>query len=264
MDEILEGLYGRVDWAAAAGLVHVAAIGHEPPSAIAIGRAAPASEMDRFVLGFSRARADVILTTGAILRSEPSLVHRYSSVAAESERFERWRVRVLGRASRPELCVLSHSGDFPPDHPALRAGTSGVVWTSAAGAERLGRRLGRGWRVEAAIDPKDSIVESVESAIDHLRRDRAAPTISVEAGPSVSSLLYPAAANAPSTSACRSAYWVEELLLSRFGGSLAAEAIGPAFVTASRIAARFGGPRSVARVREASGPWEFERYAVEA
>ena len=53
-----------VDWRSASGRVHVAAIHHASGCALAIGPSAPRSASDRFVLGFARARADVIVTTG--------------------------------------------------------------------------------------------------------------------------------------------------------------------------------------------------------
>ncbi|MEM9177489.1 MAG: hypothetical protein AAGC67_19915, partial [Myxococcota bacterium] len=138
IDERASALYGVVDWRRAAGLIHVAAI-HGPSNRIlAIGPASPPSPIDRFVLGLARARSDVLITTGGILRAEPDLVPRYAEEAGAEAAFAEWRRRTLERASPPRLLVLSATGRFPADHPALQAGT-GWIWTSAEGARRMGR-----------------------------------------------------------------------------------------------------------------------------
>jgi riboflavin biosynthesis pyrimidine reductase len=261
IDEI-DALYGRVDWAAAEGLLHVAAIALTPPRAIAIGPAAPASETDRFVLGFARARADVIVTTGSILRAEPELTHAYSSDSAENAAFALWREGSLGRAESPQICVLSQSGRFPTDHPAIRGAHAGIVWTTPEGAHRIGEDLGSRWTVEPGIAPGGGLPGSIEAMIAHLRSQMGARAISIEAGPTVSGGLYPAGSTEPEASVCRPTCWVDELLLSRYCGELAREAVGPAFVAPERIARRFGTARSRTPREESSGSWLFERYST--
>ena len=78
VDRRVAALYGEVDWRGARGVLQVAAVADRAWVAIAIGPAAPSSATDRFVLGFARARSDAIVTTGAILRAEPDLVHELS------------------------------------------------------------------------------------------------------------------------------------------------------------------------------------------
>jgi len=148
----IEALYGLVDWQNETGILHVAAVAGEPPCAIAIGPSSPASPMDRFVLGFARARADVILTTGAILRAEPELVHCYAEQALADAAFASWRRRVLGRAGPPALVVLSASGIIPDDHPALAAVERGFLWTTPEGQLRLAGASIAGLVVEAATE----------------------------------------------------------------------------------------------------------------
>lgn len=146
----IEALFGPgIDWRLETGVVHVAAIGASPRAALAVGPDTPRSAADRFVLGFARARADVIVTTGAILRAEPQLVHRTSEDPSEAAAWAGWRAEVLGRAEAPALLVLSASGAIDPAHPALQAAARTIVWTTAAGRERLGP-LGAG-RVEVVV-----------------------------------------------------------------------------------------------------------------
>ena len=126
-----------IDWRRAGGVVHVAAIGANPRGALAVGPGEIGSSTDRFILGFARARADAIVTTSAILRSEPALVHRTSEDPAEEEAWGAFRRAVLGRREEPELVVLSNRGELPRDHPALRRSGGVVVLTGPLGRARL-------------------------------------------------------------------------------------------------------------------------------
>ncbi len=259
----IEALYGRVDWRAAVGVLHVAAIHAESERVIALGPAAPRSPLDRLVLGLARARADVIVTTGAILRAEPALVHRYADDDADEAAFRAWRADTLGRFEPPRLVVMSQSGDIPLDHPALVEGRPAFVWTSADGRAQLADRAvrqrasDRARRVDLATE-LPSIAAAGPSqtglggAIARVRARIEAETISVEAGPSASAALYVERLGASAG--------VDELLLSRFEGALAPSAIGPAFVSSDARRRVFGAPVSGVRIEEPSGPWRFERY----
>ena len=135
--ERANALYGQVDWTAATGLLHVASI-HGPSSrTLAIGSASPPSPTDRFVLGLARARADVLVTTGSILRAEPDLVHRYAEQVGDDRAMGEWRRRVLGAEAPPRLLVLSATGRFRTDHPAFVSG-AGWIWTTQEGARGIG------------------------------------------------------------------------------------------------------------------------------
>ena len=241
--ERLENLYGRVDWRSARGRLHVAAIHGPTRRVIAIGPAAPPSATDRFVLGFARARASVIVTTGAILRSEPELTHRFAEDASEAEALQEWRASVLGMESPPRLLVLSASGDFPFDHPALEEG-EGWIWTTPEGRARVGaNRPG----FEVVVGRARGVAE----ALDFLARDPSNHTLLVEAGPSTSGGLYVSRAG------------LQELLLSSYSGPLAVTASGPLFIDSARVESTLGPARSAHVHREASGSWRFERFRSE-
>ncbi|MCP4908064.1 MAG: hypothetical protein GY910_24090 [bacterium] len=258
----IEELFGIVEWRRATGLLHVAAIAGSPPRAIAIGPDAPASPTDRFVLGFARARADAIVTTGAILRAEPDLVHCYAEEVEENATFARWRSRVLGKSGPPALIVLSASGAFATDHPALAAVEDIIVWTTSEGRARLAEGGATALLIEASAACGECLRTSVHAAIERVRSCLNAGTILIEAGPTISSTLYPDPRGDDSHRVA--ARWIDELLLSRFEAELEPRASGPVFVPKVRVTARFGGALSATRIDEASGPWSFERYRVES
>ena len=84
----------------------------------------PRSPYDWFALNLSRARADLIVLTGAILRDEPSLT---GNVLAEYKAaLEEWRRQVWGRQYPPAVCVLT-AGPVDFRHP-LFDGTEGDVF----------------------------------------------------------------------------------------------------------------------------------------
>jgi riboflavin biosynthesis pyrimidine reductase len=250
----ISSLYGDVDWTRARGILHVMAILGQGDAVVAMGPAAPRSATDRFVLGLARARAELILTTGAILRSEPNLQHRYAEDEETNESFAHWRRSVLGLVGPPALLVLSRSGDFSADHPALRAARVGMVWTSKAGREWLGPIAGR-LSVEAGIAEGSGAVSLAETVGALLRAARArfdAETVLIEAGPTLSDEFYQLSSTGPPR--------VDELLLSRFEGELASEAIGPSFASSAEIPRLFPEAPTKVRVEEPGGIWRFERY----
>jgi len=62
---------------------------------VRVGPHAPRSETDGFALALARARADVIVTTGQILRDEPGLQHEIGSASGID--FAAWRRGWVGR-----------------------------------------------------------------------------------------------------------------------------------------------------------------------
>jgi len=252
-------LYGTVDWPKANGVIHVAAMGAVSQAVIIPGENAPVSETDRFILAAARARADAIVTTGAILRSEPELRHVPSSFEAENSAFREWRCDRLERSGSPQLIILSASGDFPLEHPALDTSRSGFVWTTEEGATNLRRRAGaRLGNLEIIVgSPTDP---AVLGAIDHAQVTRGMETILIEAGPSASASLYSRASLDTSTRTPGSGLVGRELLLSRFEDELAAEATGPAFPSRATVAACFATPPSETQIEDASGHWSIMRY----
>ncbi|MAG31593.1 MAG: hypothetical protein CL908_11965 [Deltaproteobacteria bacterium] len=258
----IASLYGEVDWRSATGVLHVAAIAAEPRVAIRMGPAAPRSSTDRFVLGFARARADAIVTTGAVLRAEPELVHRYGDDPDSQAAFSVWRERELGRREAPSLVVFSGSGDFPLDHPAIRAARAGFVWTTPEGAARLGGSVGN-LSLEVDAAPGATAPDSFARLIEAARRRADSKTISIEAGPSAVAALYTGGRAAPGPPAAGDSAGrphVDELLLSTYEGPLAIAAVGPPFVSQAAVDACFRRPPTGVTFEEASGPWRFERY----
>lgn len=243
VDERVCALFGEVDWSSASGVLHVAAIHGESNRILAIGPRSPVSPMDRFVLGFTRARADVLVSTGAILRAETGLVHRYGETDAEEAALVAWRADRLGRRQRPSLLMLSESGRFERDHPAF-AGGRGWIWTTSVGAEVIGRPP-PGFEVVVA----EEAGASVERALDFVLRSSPGGTVSIEAGPTVTRSLYASAEGCP----------VDELLLSRFDGSVHPDAMGPAFAEVGAPLRCLGPARSSRQFDEESGAWTFMR-----
>lgn len=262
IDSTLERLYGVVAWPLATGLLQVAAIHRPSQRILALGPEAPASATDRFVLGFARARADALLTTGAILRAEPDLVHRYADDEAGDRAWAAWRRDRLGREDRPCLLVLSGSGRFRSDHPALATG-HGWIFTTPAGRARIGEPPAG---FEVVVDDGDAPAATApQRAVADYEAVATRPTIVIEAGPRTASAFHPPAVNAPSTPTAPSTRphrLVDELLLSSFDGAIAPSVAGPLFVARSRRFARFGAPVAHRRIDEPSGSWRFERYVA--
>ena len=281
LDAELTALFGsETDWRRETGLLQVTAIDARGRSVIAIGPGAPASATDRFVLGFARARADAIITTGAILRAERDLVHRFSDERREDEAWWGWRADQLGRREAPCLLILSLRGEIPFDHPALAGSARAIVWTSQAGQARLGRAGGRfevrvgiaGGSQETlphACGPEHpSAAEALSDAYHWLRDEVGAETVAIESGPGATLGLYEAAGGdsakiALAASSSPRIARVDELLLSVYAGIAPTPVSGPAFPPTEHLAAYFSGteqPGTRVRVEEPSGAWFFERY----
>ncbi|MCB9722533.1 MAG: dihydrofolate reductase family protein [Spirochaetaceae bacterium] len=246
----MAALYGGTSWHASSGLLHVASIAWPSRRVIAIGPAAPPSETDRFVLGFARARADVVVTTGAILRAEPELTHAYAEESGLAAAFAAWRRVTLERERPPRVVVLSASGGLPRDSRALRGAAECLVWTGRAGARRLAQDgpSGVAIAIDEALDLEPQ--QSLARLLRWLFAEAGAETVLLEAGATTTSALY-SRAGAPE---------VDELLLSGFEGPLRSEAEGPPFASAAAVERVLGAPRSEAHVDEPSGPWRFQRY----
>jgi len=253
IDERLTALYGEVDWRAAKGVVQVAAIAAQDRAVIIPGPAAPASETDRFVLAAARARADAIVTTGAILRSEPDVRHDPAEDPSENQAFLGWRRDRLAKSLEPMIVVLSASGDVSVEHRAIRAAASGFVWTTSDGAARLRSRNGERLANLDVVEG-DPDLDGVLGAIRRLVAFPGVETVLVEAGPNASAPLY-ARAQLPG-----SEEFGHELLLSRYEGELAEAAVGPRFISSTTIAKRFEAPPHEARIEDSSGEWTILRY----
>lgn len=237
---LLRTLYGRDTFADDTGVVHVlAAFAHgDRRDVIRIGPAAPRSATDGFVLGFSRARADAILTTGKILRDEPDL--RYDLPEADRDGLSAWRREIHGRHAPPKVVILTRALDIDPRHPIFRSWAQPVLFTTPAGAQAWRSRL----PVPVVADPQCS----ARSAIAWARR-AGLRSISIEAGPSTALELY------------RDPCVVDEVLLSLARVVPAAGAAGGPFLSRDELRRIATLCSSYAR-DESSGPWTFERWRL--
>lgn len=211
-------------WQAADGALHVLATGPD----------APRSRTDRFVLQVSRARADAIVTTGKILRDEPALRCRPSPESLP------WR-DTLGKSRLPTVLVLTSGHELPLEHPVFEGET--VLLTGVEAASRLSHSSFRHPpRIVGHAEP------SLRAAIDHLRDELGARSISIEAGPSSAQSLY----DEPRR--------VDELMLSLFQAPELPTRLRvgrlPALAELARLLPAASQPREV---EEESGVWSFRR-----
>ena len=250
-----KGLAGRIDdlygggLPRDAGLVHVAAVWASPEGGLVnlrIGPQTPESPTDRFVLDLARARADAIISTGAILRAEPALTHLPAPQhrAAMSD----WREASLGRDQPPLLAVLSRGRDIQLAHPAFHDWARPMLFTTHEAARRLAAECGvAGIELESGAEP------TLAGLVGVLERERGCRTILLEAGPSTTRPLYAEGpADAPS---------VDELMLSVCRVPMLPEAaIGAPFAAVGQIRAAGLDLQSERALVEPSGPWSFQRW----
>jgi riboflavin biosynthesis pyrimidine reductase len=172
-DEI-EDLFGVRELPRNAGVLHVTALSLHPEElrTIAIDEHSPQSKRDTFALQLGRARADVIIITGKLLRDEP----RYDIRLPETGDLRTWRKKVMDREEDPELWVLTRSGDLDPQHPIWNAIARPVVFTGEFGARQLEGVLPG---VERIIVDEPSMRAAIEAA-----SARGATSVVLEAGPS--------------------------------------------------------------------------------
>jgi len=237
----IESLYGGA-FSARPGVVHVAAVSRGPDGALDIMKIepdTPKSDADVFALSLSRARADAILTTGAIFRAEPMLrVEPFGPLASSLLALRAsW-----GHTKPPALLVLTR-GDLDLSHPGLHAWVRPIAITDAAGAARLRAQSGDG----PAVHIVEMSVPTAAAAITWARENLSARTISVEAGPSTALTLY-------------DPLRVDELMLSILEAEPPPHIRGRPFLGLEALRAKLGAPRSNTDVDEASGRWRIQRW----
>ena len=224
-------------------MVHVAAVGREPDGELVvlkINQATPRSPHDRFALDLARARADVIVTTGAILRAEPRLAYELASDRADA--LHAWRMDQLGRPTPPLVVVLTGREDIDPDHPTLHGWAQPWIFTNVDRAQALHGRLPRHVGLAGVPSP------DLHTLVDWARRRFDARTITVEAGPTTTRPLYE---DQPGL--------VDELMLSVFEAEVPAAARGEPFVPRRTLERVFSQRHEGEPVMEDSGPWRFIR-----
>jgi riboflavin biosynthesis pyrimidine reductase len=205
---------------------------------IRIGHAAPKSAHDFFLLHLARASADVIVTTGQILRDEPTLRYDLEGEGALPAALHAYRAKHATKPPRAKVVVLSR-GDVSLDHPALAGWAEPVIATASATLAR--DASARGIRVLTHEGDSASLVRALRAV--HA-------TVSVEAGPNASGALYKGASRD-----------VDSLYLSRFHGELSETARGASFLGRDALEARFRERSKAHEVSEPSGLWSFVRYA---
>ncbi len=231
---------------ASTGVLHVTAVRQRRDvyETLKILPETPKCAHDFFVLNVARARADAIVTTGKILREEPDLEHRLQGHGRVADALAAWRREHLGKSRPPVTLVLTSGRGLDLGHPVFKTWTRPVIYTGLQGQWRLeSQGADHGVEVIGVDEP------SVRGAVQFLRYEFGAATISIEAGPSVSCQLY----EPPPV--------VDELLLSvvevpdlpasvRCGRFLTAEDVG-------RIFSRYSVPY---RVTTEDGEWRFQRF----
>lgn len=233
------------------GLIHVTAVWHGGAGAyvtLEIRPETPRCQHDLFALGLARARADAILTTGKILREEPKLTHQLVGPVEVPSALAAWRRDTLGKESAPITLVLTSGRDLDFRHPLFHSGTRAVIFTSREGQWELeSQATSHGVEVVGAEHP------SPQSAIEFLRREFGAATISIEAGPSVSRQFY------------EPPLVVDELLLSVYDAPRIPRSVeGGFFQPRSELESFFAEQSEPYRVNTTDGVWSLQRFLVRA
>lgn len=242
VEAILHGLWGHADLARDAGVLHVVSTwaGETGRHVIRITPQSPKSDTDFFLLNLARARADVILTTGRILREEPHL--EYSLPPAWASEMIAWRKSAMGRATPPKVAVLTSGRDLDVDHPALHGWAPPVIVTSQDAARALRPRL------PEHVDVIGLKLPSAHEAIAWCSAS-GAKTISIEAGPSTARALY-------ADPALVDELWMSEFLESDLAHALHGPIVFPGSPGGSSL--QPVGPQPVRQ--EHSGRWRFSRF----
>ncbi len=206
-----------------------------------IGPSTPKSPTDSRVLALARARADLVITTGKILRDEPNVT--LDPPEALRARVESFRSSELGRTEAPVPMILTSGRDFDPAHRMIAARGAAIVATDASGKERLDASgLPGSIRVVALPEP------GIRGAIAWARDELGVEAISIDAGPTAANPLH----DEP--------LLVDEIYLSVFKGRVAEEVLGFPFVSRTHLEASFMPASERVSVDEASGRWTFQRF----
>ncbi len=242
VDDAIAGVYGS-RFEARPRLSHITALWEQasgPLRTIRINEHAPKSALDWFVLNASRARADAIITTGQILRDEPSLTYSLSGPNALERVLLRWRRERWGLSEPPWLLILTSGKRVDYTHPAFRGWARPVIFTSDQEASR--------YLADAPCPVVSDATPDLVRAVQHLRAQRECSSVSIETGPTTSRALY------------EEPLALDEALVSVFKGrSLPTQAQGEPFVDLSELRARFSTESAQAH-QEPSGPWSFYRF----
>lgn len=238
-------VYGT-DLSGAAGVIHATAVWRRPGGGLVtlnINGDTPPSPHDRFVLNLTRARADAILTTGKVLREEPSVTPLLIGSDDEVAPLLDWRRVVLGKEEHPRALVLTSGRSLDLDHPFFRSPIPAIVFTGHDAASAMMPAA-----LERSIEVVGHTAPSITAAVAFLQKTGSG-TVAIEAGPSTSLQMY------------RPSMAVDELLLSEFLGPAIPRSVqGAPFLEPAAIEAAFPGRSGPYAVEEPSGPWQFRRW----
>jgi len=230
---------------APAGVLHVTAVGRTfggGLDVIAIGPGAPASRTDFFLLNLCRARADAIVTTGRILRSEPDVHHGVQGTGDEPAMLAAFRRETLGKTRAPRSVVLTSGLDLDLGHPMFHGARPALVATGSRGAAALRARAN-----EADLEIAELPRPDLRAVVEMLAREGCG-TICVEAGPATSLDLY------------RAPIAVDELVLSTWEERVLPEGLRAGrFLPGQDLEALLPRHGPVAERIEESGRWSFRR-----
>lgn len=239
-------VYGT-DLLAATGVIHATAVWHSPDERLVtlnINSDTPPSRHDRFILNLARARADAILTTGKILRDEPSVTASLIGSSDEVAPVADWRRVSLGKKEPPVALVLTSGRSLDLDHPFFHSPVPAIIFTSHHTASRIMTAA-----LERSIEVVSHETPSITAAVAFLRKEAGSDTVAIEAGSSSSLQLY------------RPSLAVDELLMSEFLGPVLPPSVkGAPFLRTAVIEALFSRRSEPYVVEEPSGPWRFWRW----
>ena len=222
--------------------VHVVATWRAPDTSLCVirpGPGAPHSTTDQCALRTARMRADVIITTGKILRDEPELTHDEFDPELLA-----WRREDQGRPLPTLTTILTSGRDLDFDHPLFCRVPLPLVVVPGENQESVADRArAAGSDVEVLGRDAAGLRDTL-----HLLTERGFENLLVEAGPSTTRELYEAE---PA---------VDELWLSVFEEpALGGEYVGEAFADAAQLRATFDRTSTPAIRTEESGRWSFQR-----
>lgn len=206
----------------------------------------PRSAIDNLLLHATRAWADIVLTSGKILRDEPDLCFDLggpSPAAADTLRASRSK-----RTSAPlRIGVLSSGSGLHAGMEVWKGPGQFILLTDGEGAHRSAQWAARAGVEVAVLDPVGPRT-AVQWATAQAGVARSGPRVSVEFGASSSVHLY----GDPKTA---TPSLVDLLILSEYLGVVPGSVLGARFLPGVDLERRYAGG-VVAR----SGDWRFGRW----
>ena len=229
----------------AAGVIHVTSVWRRDENChltLRLGPETPTSHHDAFMLALCRARADAIVTSGAILRAEPDVDQRLNGPGRIGFALTQWR-RQRGKTLSPKILLMTRKGDIDFAHPFFQQPGRIVVYTSREAAWSLeSRAADAGVEIEATDEPTPG------GAIRFLERAFGAASVVIETGPSIARQLY-------------EPLLVNELWLSTYtGATVATSARGGRQPPSETLRQLFDAAAPPLRIKSDQGPWSFTRF----